>query len=192
MPQVTVDEILDLLWIHPDNAEWTPKTGSISLEHIKLWMGSSDIEVLGLANVTIFERRFVIEPELALEDYVAFSKHYYGRCFRESPDGDWSDSRWTAGDDLVNLLSSLWRDDSVPRSVLDGWRKWLADLYKESPQEIRMCIVQATLEHLLEQKHFRKFFSDWKNDPVLKAAYDEALLWYAGGGRTPLGKRPLI
>jgi hypothetical protein len=192
MPQVTVDEILNQLWIHPDNAEWTPKTDVIPLEQVKRWMASSDIEVLGLAHATVFERRFRIEPELTLDDYVAFFKHYYGRCFRESPDGEWSDSRWTAGYELVSVLSSLWKHPTVPRSVMDGWKKWLADLYKESSQEIRTCIVQATLEHLLEQKDFRKYFSDWRNDSVLRAAYEEALLWHKGGGKTPLGKPPSV
>ena len=73
---------------------------------------------------------------------------------------------------------------------MDGWKNWLADLYKGSPEEIRTCIVQATLEHLLEQKHFREFFADWKNDPVLRRAYEEALLWHQGVGKTWLGSPP--
>ena len=190
MPHTTVDEIIDLLWIHPEHSEWRPKVKTIPLALIKEWMKSSDIEVLGLVESIIFERRFRIEPDLSLDDYMPFFRIYYGRCFRENPDGDWSDSRWTAGWDLANVLSSLWHSKSVPREILDEWKKWLEDLYKEGSQEIRTCIVQATLEHLLEQKAFRKFFSDWKDDAVLKQAYEKALEWHEGGGRTPLGKPP--
>jgi hypothetical protein len=93
LPQVTVEEILDLLWIHPNDAEWTPKADAIPLAQVKEWMASTDIEVLGLAHALILERRFPIEPELSLGDSIPFFKHYYGRCFRESPDGEWSDSR---------------------------------------------------------------------------------------------------
>jgi hypothetical protein len=41
---------------------------------------------------------------------------------------------------------------------------------------------------LLEKGALRKFFADWVNDPILRTAYEQALFWYAGGGRTPLGK----
>src|SRR6266849_6498532 len=121
MSQATLNEIIDLLWIHPEHAEWRPKVDTIPLDLIKEWIKSSDMEVLGLIQSIILERRFRIEPDLSLDDYMPFFRLYYGRCFRESPDGEWSDSRWTAGWDLVNLMRSLRRDDSVPRSVLDGW-----------------------------------------------------------------------
>jgi len=186
----TLAGILNLLWDQPANAEWKPKVSAVALAQIKDWMTSPDIEVLGLVCSTINERRFRIEPELSLEEYVDFYKLYYGRCMRENPDGKWSDSRWSAGATLVNLIASMWRHDGVPRSVLEGWKHWLAEQYRNGSEDIRTCIVQATLEHLLEQEHFREFFADWKKDPVLKHAYDEASLWHQGGGDTPLGKPP--
>jgi hypothetical protein len=70
-----------------------PKADAIPLAQVKQRMASTDIEVLGLAHALILERRFRIEPELSLGDSIPFFKHYYGRCFRESPDGEWSDSR---------------------------------------------------------------------------------------------------
>lgn len=181
MGQPTVNDILNELWVHPDNAEWTPKIGKIALSRIKDWMNSNDIEVLGFVCSTIDGRRFQIEPELSLQEYVDFYQLYYGRCLRESP-----------GWDLVNVIASLWRQSGVPRSVLEGWKKWLAEQYRDGSEEVRKCIIQATLEHLLEQKHFRKSFEDWKKDPVLRHAYEEALLWHEGGGETPLGRPPLI
>jgi hypothetical protein len=70
---------------------------------------------------------------------------------------------------------------------MDGWKKRLADLDQEGSPEIRTCVVQATLEHLLEQRHFRKYFSDRKKDPILRMAYEEAFLWIKAA-ENPIGK----
>jgi hypothetical protein len=64
----------------------------------------------------------------------------------------------------------------------------MAKLYREGDARLRRCLVDATLEHLFEQGKFRKFFADWKADPVLGVAHAEALEWVKGGGKTPLGK----
>jgi DNA-binding transcriptional MerR regulator len=71
---------------------------------------------------------------------------------------------------------------------LDDLKAWLGRLYKEGDPDLRICIVQATLEHLFEKKQIRKFFDDWKNDEVLAVAHEEASEWYKGGGTSPLGK----
>jgi hypothetical protein len=75
---------------------------------------------------------------------------------------------------------------------MEDWKHWLADIYKRGSNDVRKCIIQATLEHLLEQGAFRRFFDDWIRDPVLRKAYEEALEWYEGGGRTRLGKTPEV
>lgn len=72
-------------------------------------------------------------------------KHYQERCLREEPDGEWSDSRYSPANDLVNIFASLWRDSSVPRPVLEDLRDWLGRLYEQGDSDIRTCIVQATL-----------------------------------------------
>ena len=134
------------------------------------------------------DTRFRIEPPFSVEEYVGFVKDYYKRCLLENPDGHWSDSRYSEGTDLVNIFGSLWRDSQVPRALLGDLKDFLGRLYKGGDEEIRTCIVQATLEHLVEQKPIRKFFSDRQKDSVLRIAYDEACLWPDGGGSTPLGK----
>ena|SRR5215469_5297158 len=75
---------------------------------------------------------------------------------------------------------------------MENWKRWLGDIYKRGSEEVRTCIVQATLEHLREQGAFRRFFADWVKDPPLRKAYEEALEWYERGGRTPLGKSPRV
>lgn len=184
----SLQEIINKLWIAPENAEWTPKTDVVALSDIQKWMSSTDIEILGFTVGLLGDRRLRIEPPLPLDDYIKFEKHYYERCLRENPDGEWSDSSHSAGMDLVNVFAHLWRDSSVPSPVLDDLKAWIGRLYKEGDTDIRKCIVQATLEHLFEQKQIREFFSDWQDDKVLAVAHDEACEWYRGGGSSPLGK----
>ncbi|HZQ67615.1 MAG TPA: hypothetical protein VFA68_03770 [Terriglobales bacterium] len=186
----TLQEIIDRLWIAPDNAEWTPKTDTVSLSDVRQWFKSDDIEVLGFTSALIHDARFRIEPPLTPNEYKGFATHYYGRCLKEDPKSEWADSRYSAGTTLVNVFASLWRDSSVPREVVKELKTWLGRLYAEGDGSLRTCIVTATLEHLFEQKDIREFFSDWKKDPVLAIAHKEASVWYLGGGKTPLGKPP--
>lgn len=180
--------IITGLFETPEDSEWKAKTDVISLSDLREWMKSSNIEILGFTYGRLGDERFRIEPPISPEEYVEFTKHYIGRCFRENPDGEWSDSRWTAGWDFVNIFGSLWRDQQVPRGILADLKEWLAQLYKDGDEEIRVCIIQASLEHLVEQKPIREFFFDWQKDPVLRVAYNDACLWPDGGGSTPLGK----
>jgi hypothetical protein len=181
-------QIITKYWITPEFAEWTPKTDVIPLSELREWMKSSDIQILGFVHHTIGNGRFRIEPELPVEEFVDFVKHYYERCLHENPDGVWSDSSYSAGMDLVNIFGNLWRHTQVPRLLLDDLKNFLGRLYRDGDESTRTCIVHATLEHLVEQKPIRKFFSEWSSDPVLRVAYEEACLWPDGGGSTPLGK----
>jgi hypothetical protein len=187
---VVLNEIIDMLWVHSENAEWKLKTGTIPGADFRQWMASDDMEVLGYTYHLLGDHRFHVEPELSLDEYLEFVRRYYKRCFLESPDGEWSDSRYSAGWDLASVLAFQWSNPDVPKSVMEDWKQWLANIYKRGSDDVRRCIVTATLEHLLEQGSFRGFFADWLKDPVLRKAYEEALAWYEGGGRTPLGKSP--
>jgi hypothetical protein len=162
----------------------------VQLGDVRRWSKSDDIEILGFTSALIHDARFRIEPPLAPNEYKAFVTHYYERCLKEDPKGEWADSRYSAGTTLVNIFGSLWRDSAVPREVVNELKDWLGRLYAEGDETLRTCIVTATLEHLFEQKDIRDFFSDWKERPVLTIAHKEASEWYLGGGNTPLGKRP--
>jgi hypothetical protein len=161
----------------PEDAEWTPKTSVVPLNEVQLWMTSDDIEVLGFVDSVIHEHRFRIEPPLPTGEYVKWVKHYCGRCFRENPDGEWSDSSYSAGSELVRIFIVLWDNEAVPRSALQDLKNWIAETYKSGDQRLRTCIVHATLEHLFERKPIRQYFSDWQSDAELVRAYREASLW---------------
>jgi hypothetical protein len=58
-------------------------------------------------------------------------------------------------------------------------------LYIAGDAEVRQALVQATLEHLFENREVAEYFSDWKRHPVLSIAYDEAMQWVEAGGQSP-------
>jgi hypothetical protein len=156
-----------------------PKSDRISAARVKEWMKADDIEALGALYTYILDPQYSrrIEPPLSLEDYHLFVLQYYTRCFRENPDGEWSDSRYSAGWSLVNWFKGLWKDNSVPRSALADIKDRLSLLYKEGDEELRTCIINATLEHLFENAEIARYFADWRLDPLLSKAYGEASEW---------------
>jgi hypothetical protein len=183
--KITLASLIERLWDASENAEWKPKTAVLPLLELKEWMTSDDLEVLGFVNAQIHDRRFSIEPALPIFDYVQWVKHYYGRCFRENPDGEWSASSYSSGWDFVGVFISLWDNVTVPRTHLLELKEWLADVYRAADDKLRTCIVHASLEHLCERKPIRKYFSDWLKDPILAPAYKEACLW---DRKTPLSR----
>lgn len=181
-----LEEAIEFLFEHPDDAEWRPKRETIPLDYVRSWMRSDNIELLGFAHSLLNDRRFRVEPALSVEEYVNFSKHCFERCFRENPDGEWSDSSYSAGWDLCSMFVYLWDREDVPRAILGDLKSWLTKLYFESDAELRKCFVHATLEHLFERRPIMEFFSEWRKDSALKGAFEEAALWGKYGGKTLL------
>jgi hypothetical protein len=156
-----------------------PNTHPVPREKVVRWTQSDDIDVLGAAYAFVTDGRHYgrINPPLLFGDYYPFLLKYFARCLREDPAGDWADSRYLAGHGLVGWFRQFWDDPKVPRTSLENIKQWLAGLYREGDQALRTCIVTAILEHLFERRDIAKYFRDWKNDSVLKVAYDEAQEW---------------
>ena len=106
-----------------------------------------------------------------------FVLHYYERCIEENPSGDWSDSRYEAGWGLASWFGLLWRDMANNQGELDEIKNALSRIYRVGSQEIRDCVLNATLEHLFESAEIARFFADWDEDKVLSTAYNDALAW---------------
>ncbi len=154
----SLQQIIERLWLAPDHAEWIAKTDVIPLDDLRHWTRSEDLEVLGFVMAMIDDGRFRIEPPLTPGEFRDFVVRYYGRCFKENPQGEWADSNYSAGHDVANVFGSLWRDHRVSRNILRDLRDWLATLFVERDERLRKCLVTATLEHLFEQKDIRQFF----------------------------------
>jgi hypothetical protein len=156
-----------------------PNTHPVSQETVRLWMQSDDIEALGAAYAFVTDPRHYarIRPPLSCADYYPFVMDYSERCLRENPSGDWADSRYIAGRQLATWFAEFWDDQSVPRSTVGEIKRRLAELYKAGDDELRTCIVNATLEHIFERRDLREFFGDWPSEADLRVAYEQAMEW---------------
>jgi hypothetical protein len=93
-----------------------------------------------------------------------------------------------AGTELVGMFVWMW-DEGRDRRYFVEVKSRLAGLYVEGSSDVRRAIEHAVIEHLFEREPIREFFSDWRDDPRLRPAYDEGMLWVAGGGTSPLTER---
>lgn len=170
-----LSEILSAIGDDPEH----PSDAAIRREDVLRWMNASELEVQGAAFALLMREPHYsrIEPPLSFEDCHRFAMRYYERCFRENPDGDWADSRYSAGWSLVNWFRGLWFDSEVPRSALSELKDWIARVYLAGDEEIRTCLVTATLEHLLEEREIARFFEEWRSHEQLGEALRQAQEW---------------
>ena len=161
--------------------------GRIPESVVKSWMSSQDPDVLGATYVLLTSSIHAhrIDPPLTFDEIFEFLLRYYEWCLRTDPKSQWANSRYSAGWDLAGWFISLW-DRHVDEKYIDRSKDLLERLYRTEGPELQRCIEHAILEHLFERKEIRKIFDAWRNDPGLKPAYDEAALWVAHGGTSPL------
>ncbi|MCL1917395.1 MAG: hypothetical protein FWG14_03615 [Peptococcaceae bacterium] len=159
-------------------------THPIPYKEFEKWSKSPSLEDLGALFVLIFDKSFYekINPFLSIEDYQGFLLPYFKRCIIENINGyenttDIS-TRYEACWELLNWFNYLWKDQEKHGEQLLEIKKYIADLYESNDAEIRVAIVNGILEHLFENKKIRKFFSDWKRNPMLHQAYEEACMFF--------------
>ena len=151
-------------------------------------MKSPDPEVRGATYALLSNGATLLRivPALASDEVFDCVLEYFSFCLREDPQGRWVHSRYSAGWDMVGWVAGLLSDPSN-RSYLGRIEARLAELFRAGDVNLRRAIVDAVLEHLFEHRDLAKMFRPWRGDPVLRVAYDEAMMWVEGGGRTPLG-----
>ncbi|NMO17819.1 hypothetical protein HPC49_16710 [Pyxidicoccus fallax] len=164
----------------------------ISRDQLRQWMSSPDLEVQGATYLLLREsmKSLRITPPLDADEHLRFRRDYLERCIREGGEGPWSDSRYEAAWEIAGWMASVFDDPATARKVLVGLRDWLATIYREGSPVVRDALVNGTLEHLFERPKIRRFFNDWRNDPLLAGAFADASLWAREGGDSPLvGRR---
>ena len=168
-------------------AELTGESGSrpIARQRMLEWMRTDDIECMGALYSLIADHFDRIQPALQFDEYLPFVLTYFERCLSEDPQSEWAETRYGAGHNIIGWFVWSWRDPGQRTSTVGELKEWLASLYVAGDSEVRTCIVQATLEHLFENREVAEYFSDWKERPVLSTAYAEAMEWVEGGGRSP-------
>jgi hypothetical protein len=174
-----VSDLVAAIIANPEDAR--PLVGA----EIRRAAWSDDIETLGalchLLDKAAFRDR--IEPPLSFDEHQALFLRFYERCLLEDPGGEWSGSRYEAGWSLTAWFRTLWNDSAVPRPKLLEIKRLLATLYKNGDSAVRTCIVNATLEHLFEDRRIASYFRDWTEDVLLAEAYADASLWSGKDGK---------
>lgn len=138
---------------------------------------SPNLQVLGSLAYLLLRTDLAmrIVPPLSVSGRQDLLLKYWTRCLIENPaDNEFVGGRYVSAGEVLGWFTSLWQDKSVDRDVLTGIKRWLGDIYRKGGDEVRTCIVQAVLEHLLQSRDVRDFFSDWKKDPFLGVPYKEA------------------
>lgn len=163
------------------------RTDPIAQVNVERWASSDDIETLGAlcALLDSVEFRDRIQPPISLDQHHALFLRYTERCLLEDPRGEWAASRYEAGWALARWFLALWSDEAVPRQRPLEIKQVLGRLYKAGDEELRVSIVNATLEHLFEDRSIATYFKEWEKDPLLAQAYDQAMLWSRKGGTSP-------
>jgi hypothetical protein len=144
------------------------------------WSKSTFFEDLEALSVLIFDKSFYekIDPFLSMEDYQRVLLPYFKRCIIENHKNTDVSTRYEACWELLNWFNLLWKDKEKHHEQLLEIKKYIADLYENNDAEIRLAIVNGTLEHLFESKKIRRFFNDWRNKPLLHQAYKEACMFF--------------
>jgi hypothetical protein len=176
-----IEALIRRIQSDPEGSVVLPKANVVS------WIKHEDVEVLGAAYALLldFGSRVEVNPPLDAPSYLEFILRYWGKCLTDDPHGEWADSRYEAGWSIVADYVAWWDDPRTPKEFISGIKQWLADMYTKGDADIRTCIVCATLEHLFEHNAIAEFFADWKRDPDLVVAYDEAMRWSENGGSSP-------
>src|SRR6266571_4433588 len=168
-----------------------PRRSVVPKQRVLEWMRADDLEALGALYSFVMKGDYAdrVQPSLTFNEYWTFVARYFERCLKENPNGEWAHGRYNAGWDLASWFGKLWNDGSVPLDAKTRIKEWLATQYKRDDADVRRCIVDATLEHLFDNHEIARFFDDWKKDPDLLIAFQEAAEWTNKSGRTDLPKK---
>jgi hypothetical protein len=158
-------------------AEGPSRDCKVSRSELMKWMSAESLDVRGAVYSLITNRTFSarIEPALDFVDFCDFATAYLKDCIEHNPDGEWTDSRYLAGHQLVQWFMELRGRGESKR--LSGLVEGLADLYRGGDSGVRDGIVNGLLEHLFENKGFSELFKGWHKDGELAEAYEAACLW---------------
>jgi len=152
----------------------------ISDDKVKLWMMSSNLEVLGAVHelVTYHPYWELINPPLDETYLLAFLITFYKRCLQEDPKGEWVLSRYETAAVITSRFQALPPNENPEKHILlIKLKDLLAQSYLSDDPELQTAVITGALEHILEETRFRDFFRDWIEHPQLKQAYNLALEW---------------
>lgn len=190
MSNNTEKEVLEIFGFDVTSREPAITRTSVPSDLVRHWMISNDLDTLAALHYLLVDKSGArnVEPPFKEDELHAFTLRFYERCLLEnrSDPGAWSATRYSAGWSIVNWFAKIWRSKSANKWAQEI-KDWLAEMYRGGDDALRTCLVTATLEHLFENKEIARFFADWRVDPTLAEAYEQASEWRRKGGTSPLG-----
>jgi hypothetical protein len=167
-----------------------PARKGVPQSRVRKWMESEDADTLGATYEFLSKAEHVdrVTPTLSFDPAFDFMLRYYEFCLKTDPQSQWANSAYSAGGDLVGWFVWMW-DEDRDKKYFEAIKSRLAELYSSGSPELKRCIEHSIIEHLFERKPIRKFFADWQDNPQLRPAYEEGMLWVTGGGTSPLTER---
>src|SRR5258708_6546237 len=112
---------------------------------LRVCMNSEDPEMLGIACTVLSEHAECIEGELLPVEVWPFYIRYYEKCIRENPDGEWSDSRYSAAHDLMSRYKHARNRSDVPRHYLEDVRRMLRTVYENGDESVKGLLSMVPL-----------------------------------------------
>jgi hypothetical protein len=157
----------------------------VPLAMLRACMNSDDPEMLGIACVVLSQHAECIDGELLPVEVWPFYIRYFEKCIRENPDGEWSDSRYSAAHDLMRWYKNTRNRLDLPPHYLEDVRRMLRNVYENGDESVKLAVIDGALEHLFEDDSIIAEFDDWRTTPHLRAAYESAVEWSKGPSKRP-------
>lgn len=158
----------------------------IVLQQVVDWLKSDDLEVCGATCACLGKQEFsdLIQPRLDPELMDELVVQYLLRCLVEKKDSDWVHTKYEASWALADWFNKTARNAEYLYK-LEIFADKLRDLYLLYP-DLRMVLVNGLLEHICSSPASKKIFNQWKGEPLLNGALQEAGLWREKGGQSPV------
>jgi hypothetical protein len=83
--EIKLNETIDMLWVHRKTQSGSRRLTSFLERNSGYGLGSEDIEVLGYVYALLGDHRFLVGPELSLEEYLTFIRRYYLVALSRTP-----------------------------------------------------------------------------------------------------------
>jgi hypothetical protein len=151
--------------------------GNILRSDVLRWMSDRDLETRALVYELTRNAWSRITPELSMNEQCSFMGEYLLECIaanRQNEDHIHSgfEAAWELAAWLKHLQPIKAAEPVIRKVVRD-----LENLYRSADEKTQNRIETGAVEHMIESRPLRKYFSHWRDDPELKAAYEACLAW---------------
>jgi hypothetical protein len=151
--------------------------GPIPRQQVRQWIQSADsVEAEALLYQLTRDAWNRIEPRLESDETSALIQRYLLRCIRDDPEAGVVLSRYEAASELERWFDYLAEREDA-HDIVQGLVIAVTDLFLGSDDNVRRAIETGFLEHVLEQRKLRHWFSHWAVDERLHEAWRLALAW---------------